>query len=792
MRLGGSKKEAPARAIFGQDEHNRIILKVMITFRRPLPLILLTVSAALLLVGTALYLVRLDQEIRERFDNKRWSLPAIVYARPLELYPGLRLSEQMLESELLLGGYRREDHPEGAGSYAHANGIVRLVSRDFRFPSGHEPSRRLTISFAGDLVVELSDTTTQAPLLSARLDPVRIGSFHPRVHEDRIIITRGSLPDLLVETLLLIEDRSFYKHRGVSPPAMARALLANVKAGEIVQGGSTLTQQLVKNLFLDRQRSLLRKAREAVMALLLELHYPKDEILTAYINEIFLGQDRNRAIHGFALASTYYFKRTIDDLRPDQIATLVGMVKGPSYYDPHRHADRCRQRRDLVLAAMADHGLIDQDELNRSLSRPLTEVDLQRSGVNRFPAFLDLVRQQLAKDYREEDLTSDGLQILTTLDPQIQLQVEENLQRTIAELETGQDGSLEGAVIVTARETGEVLAIAGGKTPGDHGFNRALQARRPIGSLVKPAVYLAALNHGYTLATPLQDAAITVNPGSADQWQPENYDHQEHGLVPLVTALANSYNLATVRLGLDLGLETVIEAMRTLGYREPLQPLPSLLLGSVDMSPLQVCEIYQTIAAGGFSTALRAIDSVMAADQRLLTRYGVAVEQRFSPEIAFLLSHALQRVISEGTGTALLRSPRLRDHGIAGKTGTTDGLRDSWFAGFTGDHLTVAWLGNDDNTPTRITGSAGAMRAWQHIMESIPTSPLELLEPPGIEWLRIDRQTLRQAPWFDTNATTLPFIAGSGPVPEDVRTPVGETIDRTIKGLFDSLNELLR
>ncbi|MBE0582986.1 MAG: transglycosylase domain-containing protein, partial [Desulfofustis sp.] len=260
----------------------------MISLLRPRPLILLTISVALLLAATAIYLVRLDQEIRERFDNKRWSLPAIVYARPLELYPGLLLSEQMLESELLLGGYRREDHPEGAGSYARANGILRLVSRDFQFPSGLEPSRRLTISFAGDRVAALIDSATQAPLLSARLDPVRIGSFHPRVHEDRIIITRESLPDLLVETLLLVEDRSFYDHWGVSPPAIARALLANFTAGEIVQGGSTLTQQLVKNLFLDRQRSLLRKAREAVMAVLLELHYPKDEILTAYINEVFL------------------------------------------------------------------------------------------------------------------------------------------------------------------------------------------------------------------------------------------------------------------------------------------------------------------------------------------------------------------------------------------------------------------------------------------------------------------------------------------------------------------------
>ncbi|MCB2216142.1 penicillin-binding protein 1B [Desulfofustis glycolicus] len=754
---------------------------------------LLTLAIALLLtVGAVSYLRILDEEIRNRFENKRWSLPAIVYARPLELYPSLQLSPKMLESELLLGGYRRENRPEGAGSYTRTDNTIELTSRSFHFPDGQEPSHRLVITFAGDQIAALNDAATSQPVLSARLDPMRIGSFHPRVHEDRIVVDRESLPDLLVETLLLIEDRSFYDHHGVSPLAIARALVANITAGEIVQGGSTLTQQLVKNLFLDRERSLLRKAREAIMAVLLERRYPKDEILTAYANEIFLGQDGNRAIHGFALASTYYFKRTLDDLRPDQIATLVGMIKGPSYYDPYRHIDRCRQRRDLVLTAMADHDLIDTEHMERSLAQPLTDVDLQRSGLNRFPAFLGLVRQQLAEDYREEDLTGDGLQILTTLDPHVQLQVEENLQRTIDDLSTKEDDALEGAVVVTTRETGEVLALAGGKVPARHGFNRALQARRPIGSLIKPAIYLAALNHGYTLASPLLDATITVNPGSADQWQPKNYDHLEHGRVPLVTALANSYNLATVRLGLDLGLERVIEAIDALGYQESLQPLPSLLLGAVEMTPLDVCTLYQTIGAGGFSTTLRAIDSVMTADHHLLTRYGVSIEQRISPEITFLLTHALQRVVREGTGAALLRSPRLRDYGIAGKTGTTDGLRDSWFAGFTGDHLAVVWLGNDDNTPAGITGSAGAMRVWQHIMESIPTAPLEPVAPSSIEWLRINRQTLRQAPWFDNDTMTLPFIAGSGPIPENNRTPVGETIDRTIKGLFDSLNDLLR
>jgi penicillin-binding protein 1B len=387
----------------------------------------------------------------------------------------------------------------------------------------------------------------------------------------------------------------------------------------------------------------------------------------------------------------------------------VGMIKGPTYYDPRRNPDNCLERRNLVLKTMVAHNLIGDTIFSQSAASPLIEKFVQTTGFNRFPAFLDLVRQQLADEYKEQDLKSDGLQILTTLDPRVQYQVEQSLKENIATLEKLPNcDNLEGAVTVTSRETGEVLAIAGGKTPVDHGFNRALFAKRPIGSLIKPAVYLTALETDLTLASPIEDSAITLADATGTLWSPENYDKKEHGRIPLYAGLANSYNLATVRLGMDIGLEKIIGTLQALGYREKIHPYPSLLLGAVDMSPLEVNQMYQTIGSGGFYTSLRAINSVMAADHSLLNRYGLAVEQRFSPETNYLLTHALQRVITDGTGKSLSRLfPR--DHFAAGKTGTSNELRDSWFAGFTGDHLAVVWLGRDDNKPSALTGSTGSL-----------------------------------------------------------------------------------
>ncbi|MFH0780962.1 MAG: penicillin-binding protein 1B [Pseudomonadota bacterium] len=741
-----------------------------------------------LAIPAGYFVSRLSSEIRQKFDGKRWSLPAIVYARPLELYPGLELSPEMLEEELQLSGYRRETKEKGAGSFARNGSMIRLVTRDFHYPSGPEPSRQLTITFAAEHIATLTTGENNKQVTLARLDPVRIGSFHPLVHEDRLILSREEIPRLLVETLLAVEDRNFYSHHGIALLGMARALLANIRAGKTVQGGSTLTQQLVKNLFLNRERTLWRKAQEAVMAPILEYYYSKDEILTTYVNEVFLGQDDNRAVHGFGLASQFYFRRDVQDLRVDQIAVLVGMVKGPTYYDPRRNPENCLARRNVVLESMTTRGLLSKAAYTEALARPVTEVGVQKNGFNRFPAFLELVKQQLSGEYREEDLKTNGLRILTTLDPQVQYQVEKNLQETVRALESKlKYQRLEGAVIITGRENGEVLALAGGKNPLLPGFNRALQAKRPIGSLVKPAVYLAALKKGYNLASPLEDNAVSLNIEGSGKWHPENYDHKEHGRVPLFAALANSYNLATVHLGMEVGLGNVLAAIHDLGYRGDIKSYPSVLLGAVDMSPFEVAQMYQTIAAGGFYTALRAISSIIAADHSLVNRYGLAVEQRFAPDIVFLLTHAMQRVVSEGTATALLSSP-LRDYAIAGKTGTSDNLKDSWFAGFTGDHLTVVWLGRDDNTSIRLSGSAGALRVWEKIMRGVVSTPLRPVVPDGISWATYARAQLSAS---GNGSTQLPFMTGSQPVISESpasppgRQKKGETgVFETISGWF--------
>lgn len=715
-------------------------MKIMNPFTPPYRRYLL--RGAVVLLGIVLvagvfsypYIKKLDTTIREKFDGKRWALPATVYARPLELFAGLDLSADMFESELQLGGYRRDQQLSAAGGYTRQGGQFSVVTRGFDYPSGFEPSVHLDITFTTGTISSLTEARSGKTVSLVRLDPARIGSFHLKENKDRLLLDSRDIPALLSSTLLTIEDQHFYSHHGFSPSGILRAFIANIRAGKTVQGGSTLTQQLVKNFFLNNDRTLSRKINEAVMAILLELHYSKDEILTAYANEIFLGQDGARAIHGFALASEFFFRRSLADLSPAQIATLVGMIKGPSLYDPRRRPEICLERRNVVLNIMHTRGIIDQQILDEALAAPLITSGPAIRGFNRFPAFLDLVRRQLRKEYHEEDLTSNGLRILTTLDPQVQLQVERQLARTLTGLETSHHiENLEGAVIISSRENGEILAIAGGKSPLEGGFNRALDAKRPLGSLIKPAVFLAALQHGYALETEVADIAVDWRDPQGNTWRPQNYDRKEHGLVPFYQALALSYNLATISIGREVGLENVLSTASLLGLPGDFPPFPSFLLGTAEVSPLDVAQMYQTLASGGFYVPQRAINSVLSPDGITLKRYGLTIQQRFSPELIFLINHCLQRVIREGTGKTLRRYLP-EELAVAGKTGTTDDLRDSWFAGFTGDKLGIVWLGRDDNTPAGVTGSAGAMSVWGEIFKNLNPQRLDLVEPVGIVW----------------------------------------------------------
>jgi len=740
------------------------------------PRLLLFLGTALILLLAA-YLFILDHTIRARFEGLRWDVPARVYARPLELYAGLALTPEQLEEELVLAGYHRERPATLPGSYELNNAVVHLRSRPFDFGEGLEPSHDLRLTFGQGLVERVEEVGGRDEAPVVRLDPVQIGSFHPRRFEDRIVVSRDAVPKLLVDTLLAVEDRNFYRHPGIDPLAVLRALWVNLRANDTVQGGSTITQQLVKNLFLDSRRTLIRKLNEAAMAMLLERHYGKEEILTAYINEVFLGQDGDRAVHGFALASHFYFRRDLAELSPGQTAMLVGLVKGPSYYDPRQHAERCRERRALVLATLAADELITPAQRQTAVKEPILDAAALTSGINRFPAFLNLVKRELLKEYQEKDLTDDGIRILTTFDTRVQLRVE----KAVKQGTTGRKG-LQAAAVVTSRDSGEIQALAGDRQAGFAGFNRALDAARPIGSLVKPAVYLTALGNGYTLASPLEDRALSLPAEAGKVWRPENYDHQEHGTIPLFQALAHSYNLATVRLGMTLGVDKVADTLGRLGVTRAIPHFPSLLLGAIDLTPLEVTQIYQTMADGGFLTPLRAIRTVLAADGQPLKRYGLVVEQRCAPTTVFLLDSALVQVVASGTGQSL--AAYLPPGTAAGKTGTSNDLRDSWFAGFTGDRVAVVWVGRDDNTPMGLTGATGALPIWGRFMQEIGTQTLELVPPPGIVWARVEPEQFANNEAEQWSAVTLPFLEGSAP------TNAATTQERHKGGLLPKIRSL--
>lgn len=720
--------------------------------------------AIVLSVIAGVGLIYLDAQVRTKFEGKRWALPAKVYARPLELYPGQKLAMDELKQELRALGYRFERRATRPGSVEWASSRVRIHSRGFDYPDGAEPSRNMLLTFSGGRVESIRSREGRSlPLV--RLEPVLIGGIYPRSNEDRDLIRLDQAPPYLAQALVTVEDRAFYEHHGISLKGIARAMWVNLRAGRFVQGGSTLTQQLIKNFYLTSERTLSRKLLELPMAVLLELHYSKDEILEAYLNEVYLGQSGSRAIHGFGLASQYFFARPVTELELHQVALLVGMVKGPSWYDPRRHPERALKRRNLVLKMLFEQGHISQAEYEAARQRTLGVVKQRSLHKGLYPAYLDLVKRRLKEEYRDEDLASEGLRIFTTLDPMVQNRAEAALEASLKQLEQrygSKARGLEASLVVTDPQTGEVLALIGGRNPRYEGFNRALDALRPIGSLVKPAVYLAALERGYTLATPLEDEPFTLKLPDGSLWQPQNFDHRSHGVVPLHRSLALSYNQSTARLGMAVGLDAVIDMLHRLGAERELKPFPSLLLGAQALSPLELASIYQTIAANGFRVPLQVIRRVTDAEGRELSRYPFTLKQQVKPEVVHLMQYALQEVAREGTARSVY-NVLPKNLNVAGKTGTSNDQRDSWFAGFTGDRLAVVWLGRDDNTPLPFTGSGGALRVWTELMRRERPEPFIATRPAGVEYVWIDEATgLRSDPRCE-GSRQLPFLQGTAP-----------------------------
>jgi penicillin-binding protein 1B len=695
-------------------------------------LIIVFSIAGLLAAVTTAWVVHLDRVVTREFQGRHWSVPARVYAAPLDLYVGAPITADDLEEELRRLHYHRGDPLAGPGVYRR-NGITfDLHARRVRFIDELREPEMVSIRADNSSITGLRQADgTELPVF--RLDPPVIGSVFPIHGEDRLVLSPADVPPLLRTGIKLIEDRRFDEHHGVDAFGVLRALWANLRAGRVVQGGSTLTQQLVKNYFLSDEQTVGRKATEALMALRLEAHFSKEEILVAYLNEVYLGQDGTRAIHGFGLGSEYYFAKPLAELNAGELALLIGLVKGPSYYDPRKHPDRARARRNLVLQELADAHLISGDDAKRDAA---SSLGLRPPGGNYVPAYLDLVRRHLKRDYADADLAAAGLAVYTSLDPRAQAAAERALTLNLKRLDAAsrvRGANLEGAVIVAEPNSGDVVAVVGGRDVGTDGFNRALDARRPIGSLVKPAVYLAALESGrYNAATLIEDAPIELKLGDGSIWAPQNFEHQVYGRVPMARALAESMNLATVRLGLDVGLPRVADTLQQLGLETPPTLNPSLLLGTVEMTPLEVVQVYTSLANGGFRARLRAVRAVLDEQGRPLKSFKVQVEAAAPPAAVYQLDRMLELVTTRGTARdAAARLPRGLI--VAGKTGTSSDTRDSWFAGFTGSYLSVVWVGYDDNRATGLTGATGALPVWEGTVAKLKSASFQPVPPELVE-----------------------------------------------------------
>ena len=714
-----------------------------------------------LLVGFVLpYTLVLNHRVQDRFSDLVFSVPTRVYARPLPLAAGTPLNAAALELELTFAGYTHAGDGQVPGSWAKKGSRYIIASRGYAGPDGGELPKRIEVTLGNGIVQRVQDAASEKSIALAHLDPARIATLYGASQEERRFVHLADVPPLLVKGLQAVEDRDFKNHMGIDFSAIARAAFANLRAGHTVQGGSTLTQQLVRNLFLSRQQSFTRKFNEALMSMLLEAHYSKNQILEAYVNDVFLGQQGAQAVHGFAAASSFYFGRRLEDLRPQEIALLVGMVKGPSYYDPRRSPERALARRNLVLQEFATTGLLDAAQTKAAQATPLDVVSNGQLPHDRFPAFLQLVRTQITADFDEQALRDGNLSIFTTLDPAAQLYTEQAITDALKGLGKRGD-AVQAAAVVTQAQTGNVLAVVGSKIPGDQGFNRALDARRPIGSTIKPFFYLVALTQPerWNLASLLDDGPISMRQPDGSMWTPHNDDNQSHGQVPMVDALAKSWNLASIHLGLAVGLPRIKAFLESFGLKD-VNPSPSLLLGAIDLAPLQVAQLYQYIAADGHALPLVAVRGVVDGNGRTIKRYQVKSGEGEYQGAVRLTTWAMQQVALYGTASSIGNSGLAWLH-AAGKTGTSNDTRDSWFAGFTGEHLAVFWMGRDDNKPTGLFGATGALRAWRELFAKLPTKPLSTSLGSGLEMAWINPADGKRTDPQCSGARQVPIIAGT-------------------------------
>lgn len=691
----------------------------------------------------ALLFVYFDSVVLSKFGvDDKWVLPAVVYSRPLELYPDQKLSLKQMEYELKLLKYRKVNNPQKPGEYATnpKTGRVVILRRPFEFPDGAENTVSLLVTFNGQRVAQIINADSHEELGYVRMDPVlldRINRIDPK--EDRIFIQLSEVPEALVTTLLEIEDRSFRTNIGVNFFAIARAFIKNAIAHSVVEGGSTITQQLVKNYFLNSQKSYTRKFKEIIMALIMNHRYTKDQILEAYMNEIYLGQNGTAGIYGFGLASYFYFGVPISELTQDQMALLVGIIKGPSYYDPWRHPDQALERRNTVLAVLRNRGIINDTEFEQYSARPLGVIKRGSMNYSKTPAFMGVLKKEISSKFGPDFLSGNGIKIFTSLDPQAQQSAEDAVQNELnaIEKETGLRG-MEAAMVVSSWRTAEVSAVVGSRTPQYAGFNRVMEGKRQVGSIIKPFVYLTAFHNGIHTGTMVNDAPITVKLADGKLWQPHNDDKKYHGRIPTYVAMARSMNVPTVKIGMRVGLNHVRDTLMNVGIEKSRIPFyPSMLLGTIELTPFEVTQIYTSLATDGSYKDLTTLRTVVKDGKIVYERANSKVKPTLDPRDSYLTMYVMTEATKIGTGRRIGRLfPNVN---IATKTGTTNDSRDTWSVGIDSDLVVATWVGFDNNKSTGLFGSSGAMRVYGRFLQERGVNSFELKKPEGIKFVNFNK-----------------------------------------------------
>ena len=700
------------------------------------------------------YLVYLDSKISKKFAGQKWQVPAQIYARSTELLPGKLMTPQQLINRLDALQYQRNAALTAPGQYSVSRNHVTIYRRPFVYVDGYQSEQLFSVEFNQSGINRIMQRNLNEPVNFARLEPQLIEHLVAAQQEDRELVALQQVPELFKDALLLVEDREFYHHHGVSPLSVLRALLVNISAGRTVQGGSTLTQQLAKNMFLSSDRTLWRKVNEAFIALVLDYRFNKDQILEAYLNEVFVGQNFANAVHGVGLGSRFYFGKPLTELQPAEAALLIGILKGPSYFDPRRFPQRAQQRRDLVLRLMFEQHLLSRADYQHAVQQDVKVIPRGEYLQQGNAAYLDTVRKELRQLSIDPAYKDQGIKVFTYLDTVTQQQAEQAVKQQLAP----QDKALQAAMVVADYRNAELIAMVGAKEATQGGFNRALDARRQIGSIIKPVIYLQALAQQgrYTLASQLDDSPIRLRSNDQD-WQPQNFDKQYRGPVSLIDALVYSLNVPTVRLGLQLGLPAIHDGLRQLGLNRKVKLHPAALLGAVELSPLEVTQLYQTIANKGLHQQLSSLFAVTDHNGHPLYQRQHQLTRRYQEAEIYLLQYALIQAAEKGTARALATAfPGIK---LAGKTGTSSDYRDSWFSGFDQDSLTTVWLGRDDNKPIGLTGASGALALFSQFYSSKGANSLITAMPEQVSLQAFSLKTGYAVSQSCLNILLLPAIS---------------------------------